>query len=362
MKNILQTLPLKNGKLNFLDSGRTKSKQKDSLYDSIKLESFRSCNEKIGAEKTVYDCNSNQVVTQPTSFRTIKRAKTWSKGISTKIQDISSDIRSKSLSFGENIETENLGQHLSSIQETVEQVTRRSSRKLKKHLRTVSDNITTLTRSKSVEEIIDYGRCYCPTEMNYKIMMEKLAAKKRNLSFYMRNRSLSDTLKEPAKKFINNNNIYKKSKSTESTCSDETDYITDSTFAIENTIIDVSRSRESIYIDMNYNQDISFSSNVWYYGQLNMQFVKTADDSATFSTSVLARVDKHGEVMYSLTYENEADLCVGAFPFDGKRYCLDFLDPNQPRFISIKYLLAYLIEQKVLQRVSFAWLIDNCDS
>ena len=122
------------------------------------------------------------------------------------------------------------------------------------------------------------------------------------------------------------------------------------------------------------NEDVSpiiseFSFNcftAWYYGEMTIMHNCETNIGSVVTKKVLGslvvRVDKNGDVIYNITYNVGNNMCIGAIPYECGRYCLDFTDPKQPVFSSINFLLANLIEDGYLQRVSFTWLAENCSN
>ena len=410
MKDFITSVQFpKHGKAKILHGDAKHKSNKENFESSFlrapSFESFQYSYNKTSSTKNVYDCNANLIAAQPQN--TLRRAISWTGNFPQRVQN-----KTKKISLGPLQDST----QISTIQEAFEEATRRGSKRIKKHIRRVSDGISTLSRKSNSDEkeetYIDFGRCYYPTEMKHKIILDKLNNSVGNMSTYVRGRSFTDTFKENAKKFRynsmqrkengprkhmsnsitresnilieedSNNPSQKDSKYSQRQDSTSSQRKTSSSnLKLNNTyqdtfdddiiipvesvdvLNDVSRNRENVDKDI-FDYNFPISSNMWYHGNLNMQFIKTNEEGSTnattFMTSILVRIDKYGEMVYSLTYESDGDLCTGAFPFDGKRYCLDFLDPNQPRFAGLKYLLAFLIGQGILKRVSFNWLIENC--
>ena len=110
--------------------------------------------------------------------------------------------------------------------------------------------------------------------------------------------------------------------------------------------------------------DVSLSCcTAWYYGEMTIMYNSVSKNGSVITQdalgSLLVRVDRNYDVIYDITYNTDKDICTGVIPYKGGKYCLDFSDPQQPRFTSINLLLANLIERDYLQRVSFSWLIEN---
>lgn len=242
--------------------------------------------------------------------------------------------------------------------------------------------ISTTPTEEEPPTFIDFGACYSPDEMkSWGIVIEKLAAtiRQTNNATHRRYTSISESIKEPAKKILSHSlpgsvkrrrksyDLNRRSQSedcpdcgTNDSCSSQED-VSDTSSP------DLSLSRE-VMDEMFLNSfSDSFSANVWYHGEIDIMYICTVSNNTetekdtTLTGSILARIDKYGEVVYSITYKMNDQLFIGSFPKQNGRYCLNFDDPEQPRFISTKYLIAYLIEKKFLERVTFSWLIDNCD-
>lgn len=112
--------------------------------------------------------------------------------------------------------------------------------------------------------------------------------------------------------------------------------------------------------------DSSFGMNIWYHGQFDIEYNlhKYNECDITVETSVqsgslVANVGKNGDVTCAVIYVLESNTYVEKISCVQGKYCLDFSDEFQPRFASLKKLVVYLIKQKFLQRVTFAWLIEN---
>lgn len=236
-------------------------------------------------------------------------------------------------------------------------------------------------------DIIDFGACYSPDEMkSWGIVIEKLAAKMRHTNniTHRRYTSLSETLgtlREPAKKILTHSlpgsvkrrrksyecrrsqSEYRSSRNTEHELNSSEEDVRDCSPP------DLSLSRE--LMEELFLNSSTFSANVWYHGCLDIRYEKhmmedthfedNGEGEISLNGSILARVDRFGDVVYSITYKFNDTIRIGTFPLQDERYCLDFSDAEQPRFISVKYLIAYLIEQKYMERVTFSWLIDHCD-
>lgn len=280
----------------------------------------------------------------------------------------------------------------SDIRNTVTQPLRRFSSSTTALQRKLSDSyntnksspVSTPTEEEAPPRFVDFGACYSPDEMkSWGQVIEKLATTIRNTNNATHKRyiSISDTLgtlKEPAKKMLSHSlpgSVKRRRKTSydlhRRSQSDSPDGPNDSSSSQEDvsdtSSPDVSLSRE-VMDEMFLNSASSFSANVWYHGDLDVRYNCTVNSGADIEEkemslcgSILARVDKYGDVVYSITYKIEDDVLIGSFPRQFDRYCLDFLNPREPRFASVKYLIAYLIEQKYLERVTFSWLIDNCD-
>lgn len=257
-------------------------------------------------------------------------------------------------------------------------------------LRKLSDSHIKSPVSTPTEEeaptFIDFGACYSPDEMkSWGLVIEKLAAtiRQTNNATHKRYVSISDTLgtlKEPAKKILSHSlpgsvkrrrksyDLNRRSQSVDSPDGSNKSNSSSQEDVSDASSPDVSLSREAMD-DIFMNSDSSFSANVWYHGEIDIRCNCTVSSETeeveekeiSISGSLLARVDKCGDVVYSLTYKFGDEILIGSFPRQFDRYSLDFSDPQQPRFASVKYLIAYLIEQQHLERVTFSWLIDNCE-
>ena len=113
------------------------------------------------------------------------------------------------------------------------------------------------------------------------------------------------------------------------------------------------------------NSSLSLSSVTWYHGETIVMCdyqsnTGLPDTNESVVGSILVSVDKYGDVKHNITYTTGTRTCIGAIPYQPGKYCLDFSDPEQLRYTSINLLLADLIENEYLQRVSFDWLINNC--
>lgn len=225
-------------------------------------------------------------------------------------------------------------------------------------------------------DFIDFGSCHSPNDMKAWQLVQKLAtwslrSPSPRISVNRRNFSFSETIAEPAKKLVSQTlptTLKKRRKSYEcqKRVNENFDSTEDDEEEEEEQAHDVSLTRENIDECFVTETDFSFSSNVWYYGELDVKYMNsskvdiTVDENTKMTGSLLVRVDKYGDVVYSITYTNDSEDYVGAFPYEMGKYCLDFSNPEQPRFTSVKFLIAYLIEQNYLFRVTFAWLIENC--
>eukprot|EP00111_Clytia_hemisphaerica_P004795 TCONS_00013794-protein len=236
---------------------------------------------------------------------------------------------------------------------------------------------TSESKNSSPIEYIDFGACFSPDEMkSFNQVIDKLATTLRNTNNTAHRRysniseTISHSLKEPAKKYYS---LRKRRKSNEFTSRKNLDL---DIFDGNNTLnesetedkttstLDVSLNREKLDENLVELDDVSFSQNVWYYGEFDVDFTDIEDKDLLQAKcgTILARVDSYGDVVYSLTYRINDDIIPASFPCQNNRFCLDFTDPTQPRFTSAKFLIAYLIEQKILERVTFSWLIENCDN
>jgi len=409
----------------------------DDLSISLQSFCFGDYSEfKPGAQKVVYDCNSNNVtVAEKNHHPKLRRLRSWNKGFSKKFrsgfeaeqsdsvfEDDNKPFRgavSPSLKLSKHRRAKSTSdwQLNERREETLERFTtatviktdsyssklKRKGKELPAPLRKFST--PSLSRKSSdytinppspnspvlKQDFVDFGACYSPEEMKtWGQVIDKLTTtiKNTNNTAHRRYSSISDTLnqslKEPAKKYISSHSLRRRRKTydgsrrkkssdldtTDGTESDTSKVDTDTNEESIN-VHDVSLNRETIDDSLGDLNDISFSANIWYYGELHTDFdlinepVMDEDNEQTecnkaVTGTVLARVDTYGDVVYSLTYNVNGELVTGKFPCENYRYCLDFSDPEQPRFTSVKFLIAYLIEQRLMQRVTFTWLLDHC--
>ena len=236
-------------------------------------------------------------------------------------------------------------------------------------------------------EYIDFGACFSPDEMKtLNQVLDKLTSSIRNTNntAHRRYSNISDTithsLKEPAKKYLSTHSLKRRRKSHEFTSKKNGDLDSvdggdssslngiDSKSDSENSAFDLSLTRERLDKSAEEIDDLSFSKNIWFYGEFDIGCSSTSsynstDDNETAqypqTGTIIARTDSYGDVIYSLTYTIGDELIPASFPCLNNRYCLDFSDPNQPRFTSAKYLIAFLIQQQFMERVTFQWLITN---
>ena len=105
------------------------------------------------------------------------------------------------------------------------------------------------------------------------------------------------------------------------------------------------------------------SHNVWYYGVVDVvQGYRRGllGSSLTPNTgSLIVKLDLNGNLEYSVIYKIDSNIYVGDLPSKHGKYCMDFMDANQPWFRSAEFLIAHLIEEDSLQQVSLDWLINN---
>ena len=238
-------------------------------------------------------------------------------------------------------------------------------------------------------DFIDYGACFSPDEMKtFNQVLDKLTTSIRNTNntAHRRCSNISDTishsLKEPAKKYLSTHSLKRRRKSHEFTAKkngdlESVDGDTSSLDGIDSksdsgcSAVDVSLTRERLDKTAEELDDLSFSRNIWYYGEFDISYSQNTknndlNEQEDFihpnTGTIIARVDCCGDVVYSLTYTIEDELIPSSFPCHNNRFCLDFTDPTQPRFTSVKYLIAFLIQQNLMERVTFSWLIDNCQN
>ena len=397
----------------------------DDLSISLQSFCFGDYSEfKPGAKKIVHDCNSNNVsVAEKNHHPKLRRLRSWNKGFSRKFRGGYEAEQSDSV-FEDN--DKHLEAEVSSKPSKHKRAKSTSDWQINEHrketfstatvIKTDSYNSTTkrqrkfstpsLSRKSSdytinhpstnppvqKQDFVDFGACYSPEEMKtWGQVIDKLATtiKNTNNTAHRRYSSISDTLnqslKEPAKKYISSHSLKRRRKTYDGVrrnkSSDDLDSVDcgeSDTSKVENdsnedsiNVHDCSLNRETIDDSLGDLNDISFSANIWYYGELHTDFDLKREpvieegnglpecDKAVTGT-VLARVDTYGDVVYSLTYNVNGELITGKFPCENDRYCLDFSDPEQPRFPSVKFLIAYLIEQRLMQRVTFSWLLDHC--
>lgn len=227
-------------------------------------------------------------------------------------------------------------------------------------------------------EFVDFGSCISPDTKKFANITDKLHtwAYRTNSkkSRHRRQISLNDTFSDPKIIPQNSKRMQRKSGDLEkmSSSSEETiqkknkDFIT----------YDITRDREMVHDEFFENSDFFMSSNVWYYGELDIALnfkdkneIETEDltTEKDFVTGYLTIVlDQYQNLFYSLTYCLGNKVHSASIPHESGKYSMDFTNPEQPRFSSLKYLIAYLIEQNFLFRVPFAWLlnrlISTCDT
>ena len=175
--------------------------------------------------------------------------------------------------------------------------------------------------------------------------------------------SLSESTIEPAKKFFHAaGGFHRRRKSREEkmlSSSETVDEIDESEICR-----DFQLDREVVKTDMLTDMGYTFSNNIWYYGQLEVVYGYRRNlcqslSPSDYKGSIIARLDNTGNVLYSVTYKIGTKLHIGEVPMEAGKYCLDFSDSRQPRFSSAKYLIAYMIREGYLERVTFNWLIMN---
>ena len=234
-------------------------------------------------------------------------------------------------------------------------------------------------------DFIDYGACFSPDEMKtFNQVLDKLTTSIRNTNntAHRRYSNISDTithsLKEPAKKYLSTHSLKRRRKSHEFTPKKNGDLESvdgdsssldgvDSKSDSGSSTFDVSLTRERLDKTAEELDDLSFSRNIWYYGEFDISYsnntVDEQEDIVLARTgTIIARTDNYGDVVYSLAYTIGDELIPSSFPCLNNRYCLDFTDPTQPRFTSVKFLIAFLIQQNFMERVTFSWLISNCQT
>nr|XP_047138693.1 uncharacterized protein LOC124814763 [Hydra vulgaris] len=121
------------------------------------------------------------------------------------------------------------------------------------------------------------------------------------------------------------------------------------------------KTPDKLYLDdiqVLSNTETFFSHNVWYYGKLDL-FQTDSTEVKLIAGTLLVRIDRYGSVAYNLTYLIDNELHTCRFPFENGKYSLNFDDPAQPRFLNVSSLIAYMVENNYLERVTFEWLIDN---
>lgn len=162
-----------------------------------------------------------------------------------------------------------------------------------------------------------------------------------------RSHSLTDIITGPAKAFISNSltrSLTKRKKS----------YSLNQSIQIES-IKEVQEEKNSPY------DDFSFSHNVWFYGYIDITNFTTEMQNVDCSTlgQFVVRIDENGEVVASIMYKVDNELHTASLPKRDDYYCLNFSNPYEPKFRSIKQLVAYLIRMNYLEQVSFSWLLEN---
>ena len=106
----------------------------------------------------------------------------------------------------------------------------------------------------------------------------------------------------------------------------------------------------------------TLSDNVWYYGE-GMVFDRRCDTKNSSKTEctmcLVVNMDSRGTVMHSMSYKVGSKVYVGEIPMEDGMYCLDFSDSSQKRFDTVNRMIAYLIKENCLKRVSLSWLSSN---
>lgn len=127
---------------------------------------------------------------------------------------------------------------------------------------------------------------------------------------------------------------------------------------------DLALDRELVNPDLQTACGFNLSRNVWYFGQLGVVNGYRRNICQRFAPedyrgTLVACINEHGNVSYSVTYRTGDVVFVGEIPYYQGKYCLDFSNENAPKFSCVKYLIAQLIHDKVMFRVTFDWLVTN---
>ena len=120
---------------------------------------------------------------------------------------------------------------------------------------------------------------------------------------------------------------------------------------------------QKLFIDTN--AEFSFGQTVWYYGVFDVIYgyrrslLSKPILPGDYTGSIIVSFDMNGNLNYSITYQIGSSVYVGHLQCRDGEYSMDFLDAEQPKFRSVEFLIAHLIEEGFLQQVSFDWLINN---
>ena len=262
-----------------------------------------------------------------------------------------------------------------SYSETLSDAIQNSWRRLSSVPRKSSSSTKPSTSSNPVA--IDFGSCVSPEIRKFSGLTDKLHtwAHRNNINKRLgqkRNKSMSETSAEPAQRILVQNLKRQQRKSEEQ--QKDISSSRESLLKKSNDFVsyNISLEREIVNEYFLEESDFSMTSNIWYYGELDISLntsieIENESENSTSSSeeeeivtgTLLVLLDQCQHLYYNLTYNIGNKLYVGSIPFESGKYSMDFSNPEQPRFRSIKLLIAHLIEQNCVFRAPFNWLLDN---